>query len=481
MIIDSLTAGVVPSGGVQHIVVGRSQEAAAIVECLNHVAEGQNVMKFWIGDFGSGKSFMFHLMKVLALKMKFVVASADFTPDTRLYSNDGKSLLLYRQLMSNLAIQTKPEGGALATLIEKWIAQQMTEAARENNIPISQLQKPEYQLIMEQRIATAINALTDSTGFEVGMAISRYYEGYVTGDDQLRKSALKWLQGEFASKTEARQALGVHEIVNDRNYFDVLKCLGRLFVSMGYAGLMINLDEAINLYKIPLAPMREKNYEKLLGFYNECYQGQSHNLFINIAGTKEFLTNERRGLYCYDALRSRLQVNKYAVGGVRDFSQPVIMLEPIGMEDILILLKNLRDIFNFRHGSDVRVTDGQIVAFMEELYNRPGASEFLLPRDVIRDFLNIMNALRQNPGLNYESLVKSIEVRDERPLDEIVPKADMDSRLDMIQSLDEEPAAPQPVEAAGTEKSMKDDSPEQSDRPKTGNSLEDKLNEIFEL
>lgn len=410
VIIDSLTAGVVPSTGVQHIVVGRSLESTAIVESLQSVAGGQNVMKFWIGDFGSGKSFMFHLMKVLALKMNFVVASADFTPETRLYSNDGKALLLYRRLMSNLAIQAKPEGGALATLIEKWIAQIMTKVAQEKGLSLSQLQEPSNQMLVEMSISQTINALTDSGGFEVGMAIIRYFQGYVNGDDLLRKNALKWLQGEFATKLEAK-ALNVHNIVNDQNYFDIIKCLSRLFVSMGYAGLMINLDEAINLYKIPLAPMREKNYEVLLNFYNECYQGMGRNLFINVAGTKEFLFNERRGLYCYDALKSRLQVNQYAKGAIRDFSQPVIVIEPIAMEDILILLKNLRDIFNFRYSSNVVVSDDEIVAFMEELYNRPGASEFLLPRDVIRDFLNILNTLRQNLGLNFLELVKTIEVR----------------------------------------------------------------------
>jgi len=416
-IIDSLTAGVVPNIGVQQIVVGRDLEAAAIVEDLTKVSQGQNVMKFWIGEFGSGKSFMFHLMKVLALKMKFVVASADFTPERRIYSNDNKSLALYQQLLSSLAIQTKPEGGALSTLIEKWISQVMNEVMTTHQLTSDQLQEPQNQYLVEQAIGKTINNLTDTGGFELGNVIMKYYQAYITGNDQIRKCALKWIQGEYTTRTEARMDLGVRDIITGQNYYDVLKCLSTLFVSIGYSGLMINLDEAINLYKIQNSVIREKNYEKILSIYNDCYQGCSKNLFVNVAGTKEFLLNERRGLYSYEALKTRLMPNKYAVGDIKDFSQPVVMIEPIAFEDILILLKNLRDIFNVRHNSNVTVTDEQIISFMEEIYNKPGAAEFLLPRDVIRDFLNVMNTLRQNPSIVFEDIVKTIEVKDNRPLD----------------------------------------------------------------
>lgn len=418
-IIDSLTAGVVPSVGVQHIVVGRQLETEAIVENLTAVQNGQNRMKFWIGDFGSGKSFMFHLMRVLALKQHFVVASADFTPDVRIYSNDGKAVALYRQLMGNIAIQTKPEGGALSILIEKWISQVMTDVMSRNNLTLEQMQDEGNQKLVEKAISAIINTLTDTGGFEIGTVILQYYKGYITSNDPLRKNALKWLQGEYTTKTEARMDLGVREIVNDQNFFDVLKCLGNLFISIGYSGFMLNLDEAINLYKISNSTIREKNYEKILSIYNDCYQGRSRNLFINIAGTKNFLTNERRGLYSYDALRTRLQPNQYAIGAVHDFSQPVIMIEPINHADILVLLKNLKEIFNVRHNCNVTLTQEQVIAFMEEIYNKPGASEFLSPRDVIRDFMNVMNILRQNPSIKFESLIKDIEIKDCRPLDSL--------------------------------------------------------------
>lgn len=419
-IIDSLKAGVVPSIGVQKIVVGRKLEVDAITSDIESVAKGSNVMKIWIGDFGSGKSFMFHLMNVLALKQRFVVASADFTPDIRLYSNDGKAVALYRQLMSNLMIQTMPGGGALPTLIEKWITQTMSSVASENKMTVAELNSRENRYLMDQAISAVFSEITDSGSYDLYSVVMRYYEAYVNQDDLLRRCALKWLQGEYTTKTEARADLGVREIVNDQNFYDIIKCLSRLFTMIGYSGLMINLDEAINLYKISTSTMREKNYEKILSIYNDCYQGRQCNLFVNIAGTKEFLINERRGLYSYEALRTRLQPNKHAIGEVKDFRQPVITIEPIGNEEILILLKNLRDIFNQRHSSSVSLSDGQIMAFMEDMYNKPGADKFLLPREVIREFLNIMDVMRQNPDVLFENMVKMVEVNDTRPLDEIL-------------------------------------------------------------
>lgn len=416
-IIDSLTAGVVPNIGVQKIVVGRDLEVNAILKDLERVSIGQNVMKFWIGDFGSGKSFMFHLLRALALKQKFVVASADFTPDIRLYSNDGKALALYRQLITNLSIQTKPEGGALSTLIEKWICQTIEHIAESNNMTIAQVNLPENRCMIDREISKILNELTDTGSFELSNVIKKYYEAYCDGDDIIKRFALKWLQGEYTTKTEARTDLGVRDIINDQNYYDVLKCLSHLFTSIGYAGLMINLDEAINLYKISTSVMREKNYEKLLSIYNDCYQGRQCRLFVNVAGTKEFLQNERRGLYSYEALRTRLRPNKYAVGGIKDFSQPVIMIEPIGFEEILILLRNLVLIFNVRNNCSIALSDAQILKFMTELYNKPGATEFLLPREVIREFLYILNIMHQNTNVIFDDLVKCVEVKDTRPLE----------------------------------------------------------------
>jgi hypothetical protein len=414
-IINSLIGGVVPKIGVQHITVGRSEEINAVVSALEDVKNGHSMVKFWIGDFGSGKSFMLHLLNTVALKQKFVVANADFTPDNRLYSNDGKGVALYSALMDNVAIQTKPEGGALPTLMEKWIEQIVAKTAEENKISLTEIRNEQYLKLIQTNIMKTINEITDVGGFDFGMVVMKYYEGYIKDDEQLRRNALKWLKGEYRTKTEAKTDLGVREVINDLNYYDMLKNFCKLFVSMGYSGFMVNLDEAINLYKISTSVMREKNYEKILTIYNDCFQGKVTNLFFNFAGTKEVLENERRGLFSYNALKSRLETNKFETAEIRDFAQPVIRLMPLDHNEIFVLLKKLKAIFDFNYKTDINISDTEIHQFMEELFNKPGASEFLTPREVIRDFLNILNIIRQNPTVNKNKLFGELEISDERP------------------------------------------------------------------
>jgi len=416
-IINSLLSGVVPRIGVQHITVGRSDEVDAFIKALDDVKNGHSMVKFWIGDFGSGKSFMLHLLNTVALKQKFVVSTADFTPDNRLYSNDGKALVLYTAIMDNIAIQTKPEGGALATLLEKWIEQVVASTASENNLSLVQIREDQYVELVKNKIMQSINELTDVGGFDLASVIMKYYEGYINDDELLKRNALRWLKGQYKTKTEARQDLGVREVINDLNFYDMLKNFTALFVSMGYSGFMINLDEAINLYKISTSTMREKNYEKILTIYNDCFQGKVSNLFINIAGTREFLENERRGLFSYQALKSRLETNKFETLQIRDFAQPVIRLMPIDHNEIFVLLNKLKDVFEFHYKVEIDISNSEIQNFMEEIYNKPGASEFLTPREVIRDFLNILSILRQNPELDKASLFSNIQIKDERPVD----------------------------------------------------------------
>lgn len=419
-IINSLSGGVVPKVGVQHITVGRKLEIEAFTSALDDVRDGHSMVKFWIGDFGSGKSFMLHLFNTVAIKQKFVVANADFTPDNRLYSNDGKARSLYTSIMDNIAIQTKPEGGALPTLLDRWIEQIISKVAMTNNIPITEIREEKHFNLIQENIMQTVNEVTESGGFDFGVVVIKYYEGYIKNDEFLRRSALKWLKGEYTTKTEARKDLGVREIINDLNYYDMLKNFCRLFVSIGYSGFMINLDEAINLYKITTANMRAKNYEKILTIFNDCFQGKVSNLFINFAGTKEFLENERRGLFSYDALKTRLETNKFESLEYRDLAQPVIKLVPLNHNEIFVLLTKLKAIFDLNYNVNIDVTEEDIQLFMEEIFNKPGADEFLTPREVIRDFLNILSILRQNPDVDKRSLISEIEIKDERPVDILI-------------------------------------------------------------
>jgi hypothetical protein len=413
-IIHSLTGGVAPKMGIQHITVGRSPEIAAILSALEDVKNGHSLMKFWIGDFGSGKSFMLYLLNTLAMKQKFVVTQADFAPHVRLYSNDGKAQALYSALMDNLSIQTKADGGALSVLLEKWLEQVIFNAATVHKIALTDIRQPKYFQLIQNGIMQTLNAITETGAFDFGLAVIRYYEGFIGNDDRLRKNALRWMKGEYTTKTEARSDLGVSDIINDRNYYEMLKNFCRLFVSIGYSGLVINLDEAVNLYNIVHPGMRQRNYEQLLNFYNDCFQGKAAHLFFNIAGTTDVLEDAAKGFYSYDALKTRLKVNLFEKAGMRDYAQPVIRLKPLTHNEIFVLLRNLKNIFDFNYQTETDFTDADIQRFMEEMFNKPGADDFLTPREVIRDFLNILNILRQNPGAAKLQLFNEIVIADER-------------------------------------------------------------------
>lgn len=413
-IINSLTSGVVPRIGLQHITVGRNLEIEAATSALEDVKNGHSIVKFWIGDFGSGKSFMLHLLNTIALKQKFVVTNADFTPDNRLYSNDKKALALYSAIMDNIAIQKKAEGGALPTLLDKWLEQVITRTAQTNSIPLSEIRSEKYLNLIKDQIIITINEITETGSFDFGVVLVKYFEGHFIGDEFLKRSALKWLKGEYRTKTEAHQDLGVRKIINDLNYYDMLKNFCSFFVSIGYSGFMINLDEAVNLYKITTAQSRAKNYEKILTIFNDCFQGKVEHLYFNFAGTKEFLMNERRGLYSYDALKTRLETNKYETSKFRDLAQPVIKLVPLTHSEIFVLLKKLKDIYELNYQVKIDINETDITNFMEEMFNKPGADEFLTPREVIRDFLNIISLIRQNPSIDKAKMISEIVIDDER-------------------------------------------------------------------
>lgn len=404
-IVNALAGGVVPHTGIQHITVGRADETKAVVDSLNNVSTGNSEIRFWIGSFGSGKTFILQLIESLALRTNFVVSTVDFTPENRLYASDGKAQALYSHIVTKLITQTDQDGDALPTILDQWIEKVMNEVVGEREIGFDVLDKPENQIHVRNKIIETTRGFSSVGGFELGQAIAKYYEGYASNNPELQRLALRWLKGEYTAKTDSLRDLGIREIINDQNYYDMLKNLCELFVSIGYRGFVINLDEAINLFKIAQRQSREKNYEKILSIYNDCLQGNAKHLFVNIGGTKQFLEDEQRGLFGYQALKTRLTGGRLESMGLRDLSQPVIYLKPLTQEDIFTLLSKLKAIFEQHHHVTIACTEQQIIRFMEGHLNRPGAEEFLTPREVIRDFLQVLSLQRQNPDTTVDALL----------------------------------------------------------------------------
>ena len=398
IILNSLYGGVVPVRGLEHVLVGRTDEAKQILKDLDDVKNGSSIIKFFIGPFGSGKSFIQALTQQIAFKEKFVVAKADFTPERRLYGNDRKAVATYTELMTNLSISSSPEGGALPKILDKWISEVQTRVSEEKGFSLAALNDTNFMAEVDREIIKSTSKMDDLVGgFDFARILSLYYKGFVLDDSQLQRCVLRWLKGEYSTKSEAKNDLGVRTIIDDSNYYSFIKVLAQFVRQIGYSGLVLNLDEAINLYKISHSQTREKNYETILKMYNDTLQGTSEGLYISFGGTPEFLENERKGLFSYTALKSRLISNKYESTSFRDLSQPVIKLTPLKHEETFVLLKKLTTIHSTHHDYTSSVTEQQIEQFLKKEYSRPGANENLTTRDVVRTYIGALNVIHQNP------------------------------------------------------------------------------------
>jgi len=414
-ILNALGGGVVPSRGLHHIMVGRSDEAKQILSDLDNIKNGSSFMKLFIGPFGSGKSFIQAVIQQAAFNEKFVVANADFTPERRLYGAEGKAVATYTELMKNLAIATVPQGGALPTILEKWINEIQMKVQIDNNYESVEFDDPSFVKDVELVITEVVSKMDGLVGgYDFARILTQYFKGFVEDDQELQRQALRWLRGEYTSKMDARKDLGVREIINDNNYYEYIKVFSQFVKQIGYSGLVINLDEAINLYKITHPQTREKNYETILKIYNDTLQGNVEGLYIVIGGTPEFLEDERKGLFSYGALKRRLQSNRYETDEFRDLSQPVIKIKPLKHDETYVLLEKLRDIHATHHGYSANVSSDEIKNYIREEYARPGADENLTVGEIIRSFIGALSILHQHPEHDRAQLFGKMEEAQEQ-------------------------------------------------------------------
>jgi hypothetical protein len=404
-LINSLAAGVVPRIGLEHIAVGREREIKAFLQDLENIAEGGSTFRFIIGRYGSGKSFMLQLIRNHAMEQGFVVADADLSPERRLAGTNRQGVATYRELMRNIATKTNPDGGALKLILERWISGILTQVAKDTGM---RSHDDGFDDQVESRILEVVKDIEGLVhGFDFATVITAYWRGYRSDNDQKKDAALRWLRGEFANKTQAKSALGVRVIIDDDSWYDYIKLFAKFVFDIGYKGLIVLLDEAVHLYQITNAVSRQNNYDKLLALFNDSMQGRAEHLGILMGGTPQFLEDSRRGLYSYEALRTRLAPSRSVANGLQDTSAPVIRVETLTPENILELLQRLADVHAAHYKYKKALTAAQLQEFMGEVVNRLGAKELLTPREVVRDFISILNILQQNPQISFKELSQS--------------------------------------------------------------------------
>ena len=405
-LLSSVSAGVVPRAGAPYIAIGRRDEIAALLSDLEAVNEGGGSMRFLIGRYGSGKSFLMQLIRGYALERDFLTADADLSPERRLYGTGGSGVATYRELMKNLASKSSPDGGALARIIARWITE-LQNRVIESGVSA---ESAAFSDALNKRVLDTLRDMEFLVGgFDFSRVITEYYRAYTAGDDDKKSACLRWLRGEYATKTEARHELGfaVSVIIDDDNWYDFLKLWAALARTMGYRGLVVFIDECVNLYKISHRVSRENNYEKILSMFNDTLQGRAPGLALILGGTPQFLEDTRRGLFSYEALRSRLCDSRFALEGFKNLIGPVIRLRRLSDDELFALISRVTKLYAQNYGSEPRITEEQMVQFLQICLGRAGADSMITPREMLRDYMTVLNILMQNPTATFEDVVGS--------------------------------------------------------------------------
>lgn len=404
-VLNSLKGGVVPRIGLPYIAVGRKNEIEALLHDVEIISEGGASFRFIVGRYGSGKSFLIQMIRNYVMDKGFVVADADLSPERRLQGTKGQGLATYRELISNLSTKTKPEGGALTLVLDKWINSVQTLAAQETGFGYD---NPQLQAAVDRKIQEVTSSISELVhGFEFARLLTAYYHAYIDGNDELKAKVTRWFRGEYALKKEAKDDLGINIIITDDNWYEYIKLFSEFFRQAGYTGMIIFIDELVNIYKIPNSITRQYNYEKMLTMYNDTLQGKARHLGIIMGATPQTVEDKHRGVFSYEALRSRLSEGKFSRPGTRDLLAPIIRLEALTAEEMLVLCEKLSAMHSGLYNYDNKLTVSDLEIFIKTEFSRIGADQNITPREVIRDFIEVSDLLYQNPGLRLQDLLES--------------------------------------------------------------------------
>ena len=407
-LMNSLSAGVVPRMGAPYIAIGRNSEIEALLSDLERVAEGGSGMRFVIGKYGSGKSFLLQLIRGYSLERGYVTIDCDLSPERKLTGGNNAGLSSYREMMRNMSIRSSPDGGALPVLLAKWISGIQSEIAGEGIPPES----PEFDAEVEKKVYSLIRDLEGQVGgFDFASVISKWRKANKDGDDELASLCLRWLRGEYQTKTEAKRTLGVQSIINDSDWYEYIRLWAQFARGCGYKGLLVLIDECVNLYKIPNRVSRESNYEMILSMFNDSLQGRAPGVEIIMGGTPQFMEDTRRGLFSYEALKSRLTDGRFATGEYLNLMGPVIRLRRLSSDELYALITRLTAFHAQMYGWEPKVTADEAAKFLEICESRAGADTMITPREIIRDYLSILNILYQNREATFTGVIEKNGVK----------------------------------------------------------------------
>ena len=408
---NALSSGVVPRRGLEYIAVGRRRETETFVNDLEDTAEGGGAFRFISGKFGNGKSFMIQMVRNYAMDQGFVVMDADLAINRRLTGSKREGLNTYRELVRNMAVKSRPEGGALELVLQKWIDEVRQRMFAERNVSVRDIPARD----VSERLARETSGMSGLTFYQDFAAVVSAYWGEISSGREDMPS-LRWFKGEYELKSDVRRDLGISNMVTDANWYDFIKIWAEFAHRIGYKGLVVFIDEGVVLYKIQNRVSRSNNYERLLSMFNDIMQGKSSYLSMYVCGTPEFIEDPDRGLYSYEALRSRLVSGKFE-NGYDNYLGPVINLRPLTNEEVFVLLRTLRGMHEQRYGYRSEIDDSRLETYLKTVTCAIGQG-MVTPREITRDFISLLDTMHQNPDVTFSELVEGRTVSPDRDPDD---------------------------------------------------------------
>ncbi len=414
-LMNALSSGVVPRRGLEYIAVGRKKETETFVNDLEDTAAGGGAFRFLSGRFGNGKSFMTQMIRNYAMDKGFVVMDADLSINRRLTGSKREGLNTYRELVKNTAVRTRPDGGSMEPILQNWIQDIADAVSEEEGIDSDDVSSD----AIAKRMRSATSSMSCLQNYQDFIkALTDYCKGFRAGDEDIY--ALKWLKGECELKTESRKNIGINNLIDDSNWYDFIKLWAELSARLGYKGLVVFFDEAVVLYKLQNKASRSNNYERLLTMFNDIMQGKSSHLSMYVCGTPEFIEDSNRGLYSYEALRSRLISGRFE-NGYDNYLGPVINLRPLTNEEIFVLLRTIRDLHAQRYGYESGVTDEMLERYLKVVLASVISTSMITPREITRDLIGLLDTMHQNPQTRFDDMISGRRVEpDSDPDDDII-------------------------------------------------------------
>ena len=340
-----------------------------------------------------------------------IVADADLSPNRSLIgsSNRKKGLATYRELMCNLSIKTSPTGSALGKILDLWLNMIWIDVAK--NIGQGGIQGNALEEMVTNKIYETILDMQEMVhGYDFANILVMYWKASRVNDAEIKAKTLRWLRGEYNTKTEAKQDLGVSNIINDDDWYEYIKLFSNFFVKIGYKGFIVIIDELINIYKCKSPVARNNNYEKILAMYNDTMQGKARYLGIIMGGTPQSIEDVNRGVFSYEALKSRLESGKYGTNKMINLMTPIIRIMPLTKEEIIVLLEKLAEIHADLYDYELKITIEDIIDFIEEAIQ---GEKNVTPRSIIRDFIEVLNLFYQNYNLSIKDIMNAFKYSDD--------------------------------------------------------------------